>query len=815
MEDDTKRNGYPASSPPPAGDGARGPAEDEIDLRELLSILRRNRWVIAGCAAGAVVLAGLYTLLATPIYEASTTIRIDEEETNVPVLEVLRSVSQGSQVETEMEVLRSRSVAEQVVEDLALQLAVTEPDRTPRSELFSDVRVPRLAAGDLDETYRLERSEDDEFTVYHSGSDEALATADIGESLKFDGMNLSLARGAAEHSTIRLAVTPFSKRVDRLREMLSVRRPNPDANVTTVRYESPDRRLVAGVTNALAVRFIERRQEVRKTEARSTVTFLQSQIDTLSAQLRAGEDTLREFRESEQVVNLETQASSQVDQLAQIQGERNSLEAERSSLAELLEEARRAPPASLRQPSPFRGLMAFPSLLRSPATSELLQSVSDLENRRAELLQRRTPEDPDVEALTLRIQEIEGQLQTIAENYLAGLTSQVASLDGTLGRFGDELESIPAKEVRLARLERQTGVLNEIFTLLQTRLKEAEIARAVEDPSVRVVDPAILPTEPIKPRGPLNLVLGLMLGLMVGVGGAFAREYRDTAVHTQEDVEIATGVPLLAHIPRIEEAALRDANGDRQPAKRDGGGSRRGARRSDRVRLIATRDPRKPASEAYRTLRTNIAFARAEGVPRVLVATSPMPRDGKSTSAGNLSLTMAEQGLRTLLVDADMRRGVLDETFGLDRAPGLSEILVGSASLEESLHEYELEDGNVLHLLTSGTRPPNPAELLGSDSMAALLARFREEFEATVLDAPPLNLVTDAAVLGSRADGVVLVARASETNQNDLSHAADQLRRVRAPIIGTLLNDFRFDRDGRYYGTYGGPEFSSYYGEED
>src|SRR5690606_23414605 len=228
-------------------------------------------------------------------------------------------------------------------------------------------------------------------------------------------------------------------------------------------------------------------------------------------------------------------------------------------------------------------------------------------------------------------------------------------------------------------------------------------------------------------------------------------------------------------------------------------------------RLVTGYDPRNPVSEAYRSLRTNITFARLERTPKTLVFTSPMPGDGKSTTSANLAITLAQQGLKVLLVDADLRRGVLNSVFHLEREPGLSNVLLEMTPFQNAVRTVRIADSATLDFLSSGILPPNPAELLGSDRMRALLERLEAEYDLIILDAPPLNVVTDAALLGTNADGVMLVARAGRSEKAALSYAGEQLRNVRADVLGAVLNDIDFKRDARYYGKYGSYGYYKYY----
>ncbi len=765
----------------------------EAPLRNLLNFVQRNRALAFGVPVLTLAATAAFVALATPVYDGSVMIRIDQEQSNIPVLDVLKTLATGSKLETEMEVLQSRTLAEDVVADLGLALQVRNPRRTPTSQVFSAVSVDRGAPGG---EYRLDRWRDGRYRVTDDGGRE-LATAAPGEEIVLPGARVALRTGAGLPDHIGVRVRPFERAVKDFREAVTVERPNRDADIVVVRYEGSDPARVTDVPNTMARSFIAMRQTTQSAQALSTVRFLGQQLDTLSRQLATAEDSLKRFREQAQVLAPEAEARAQVERLVTMKAERDQVEAERAALAQLLTQVTAAAPTP-DSASPLRRLIAFPTLFRNPAASELLRSLADVDDKRSELLMRRTPDDPDVVALTSRRHDIEEQLGTLASTYLQGLTNQVASTDALLARFSDQLDRIPATEVRFARLQRQAKVLEEIYTMLQTRRKEAQIAAAVEDPSVRVVDPAIPPTKPIKPNVPLSLGLALLVGIVLGLGSAFAREHLDTRVRSREDLQLATaGVPILGMIPRIQAAHApvpwRRRAGDRLAAAAGNG---------FHARLIAVHDPRSPISEAYRSLRTNITFARPERTPRTLVFTSPTPGDGKSTSTANLAATLAQQGLRCVMLDADLRRGVLHELLGVARQPGLSNVLLGECRVEDARSAVAIEGGASFDFVATGTLPPNPAELLGSERMRALLTHLEESYDAVLLDAPPLNVVTDAAVLGTNADGVIVVARAGVTDRGALEYAMDQLRAVRAPVLGSVLNDIDQKRD-RYYGHYG------------
>ena len=306
---------------------------------------------------------------------------------------------------------------------------------------------------------------------------------------------------------------------------------------------------------------------------------------------------------------------------------------------------------------------------------------------------------------------------------------------------------------------------------------------------------------PVSPRGLFNLLFGLGLGLMAGGGVAFLRERLDDTVHTGEDLrEASGGVTLMTVVPRI-----RSENGHNgRSASRPHNAQRIGDH------LIAGVDPGSWASEAYRGLRTNIMFANPDQPPTTLVFTSALPRDGKSISATNFAITLAQLGRRALLVDADMRHGCLHDVFGVPRDPGLTEILTGENFSNEAIHTIDLGDtidlgekSGTLFFMPTGTLPPNPTELLGSARMKGLLKSLKAQFDAVILDCPPLMAVTDAAILGTYADATLLVARANVTEKGAITHCMEQLKDVRTGVLGTILNDVDPKRDSRYGEPYG------------
>jgi capsular exopolysaccharide synthesis family protein len=818
------------------------PQVDDADLRvgQIVAMLRRSKWLILACAAIAYAATFLYLRKADRVYEASVSLQIEEKQSNVP--DMLRAFAPTTDVSTDLEVVGSRTLIEEATRLLALQVRLIYPGDVSRERVFSDIQV---APGAKRMEYAFVRQDDSSFAVADQSGTQ-LGRVRPGGRVVLQGTSLRLTPAASQYSELRVMIRSFADAV--ARTSVTVSRAGKEADIIRVSYEDTDRGLVWRVPNAIAESFIQRRQDAQKVATRSQAKFLREQLDTLSVQLAAAESDLKSFRERARVVDPTVEASGQINRLISLQADRSSLEAERSALASLLKDVEeRHKRQSPGKPSVYRDLLAFPSLLRSQAASQLLGSLAQVEDQRSTLLTRRTEADPDVQLLTSRIHELENQLSSIATSYLQGLTSQIASMDATIAQFGGELGKMPRKELEYARLERKPEVLKEMYSLLQTRLKEAEIAEAAVNNSVSIVDPAIPPRKPIRPKPGLLTMMGVFGGLLAGIGLAMAREYADRSIKTRSQATAASGLPVMAIIPRIARqshrsaiiakrstAAIPKATGNSHrptpPAPQTGGytffsGAPSPGTPADSppgspaaAPVIARHPPARmtlsraagAVAEAYAILQTNISFSRPQEHIKVLALTSALPGEGKTTTAVNLALTLCQRGLSVCLIDADLRRPQLHDVFHVAREPGLSEVLRGLQTFEGAYRPVHIGDGYELAVLTAGAPVASAPALVGSGRMRTLLGELRERFDLVILDTPPVNILTDAALLGVNADGVLVVVRAGATDSTALQYAMEQLNHVRAPSLGVVLNDIDLKRFGAYDGAYRYYAYSAY-----
>jgi capsular exopolysaccharide synthesis family protein len=678
-----------------------------VSLHGLVAAARRQAPWLLGTAGLVVALTLLFTLRQRPVYEARASLRVEERQGQSNPTDVLTALQAPSSIETETEILRSRTVA-----------------------------------------------------------------ADVADSLRLEGLTAT-----------------------ELREELRVTRPQANAAILAVSYQSTDPRRAADVVNAVTRSYIRRRNQFQKQQASAAVAFLRDQVQAVGDELEWAESALEQFRRANVVIDPQAQAGEQVHRLADLRARQDELAAQRAQLRDLLVRAR-LPADSAGSWADFVGA---PSLITSPAMSGIVQQLSTVEAERARLATWRTGADPDVVGLDRTIRVLRTRLSELVQSQLRGLNDAAHSADSTLAQFDVALQKVPTVELQYARLHRQVELDTQLYTLLQTRLKESEVSEAMEIANIQVVDSALVPVRPVGPRRLMSVLFGAAGGLLLGLLVALVREGSDTRVRSREEVLQLTEGPLLASIPRIVVA-----NGHpKQMAEKI------------ELRLVSRHSPRSPAAEAYRALRTSIAYSTTwrERPLKTLVVTSPEPRDGKTTTVVNLGITLAEQGHHVVLVGADQRRPMLHKVFHVARAPGLSEGLRGVASLHHIIHAVSLSDHarGTLDVIPAGKSIPNPAELLGSPAMPALLDALAARYDAVLVDTPPLGVVTDAAVLATLVDGVLFVARMGATRGEALRRSVEELQAMGTRVIGTVLTDVHRAAD-RYGHSYPYDQYYHYYG---
>jgi succinoglycan biosynthesis transport protein ExoP len=553
------------------------------------------------------------------------------------------------------------------------------------------------------------------------------------------------------------------------------------------------------IANTLADAYVEYNLSYKLEGARTATAWLGEQASDLRRKLQESELSLYEFKRDRNLlaVNLDEKMSMtsqnlhQMNQrLAEIRLKRIELEATRKLI--------------LAARNDMNEKETVPEIQKHGVIHRIKEAYVVLASERGQLASKYGPDHPKLKAAEMQIEavrkqwehEIDEVLAAFEKNYKAVVDTQNA-LEKMIDNEKREAIELSKIEVEYKPLGRQAEENAKVYGLIASRQKEIDLTGLMKANNVRVLERAVLPTAPVSPRPMQNLGVGLLIGLGAGIGLAFLIEALDNTLKTQASVEALLGVPVLGMIPII--------------------GGKETKEDADKLRerdLGVYLDPRSLAAECCRSIRTNILFMSPDRPIRTLVVTSPSPQEGKTTTAVNLAVTMAETGGRVLIIDTDLRRPRLHKSFGVPNQIGISTVIVGKSALDEAIKSTDVPN---LDVLPCGPTPPNPSELLHTERFAQVLADCSTRYERIILDSPPCSAVTDPAVLGNVADGVILIVHAGTTTRDAATHARRHLASAKARLLGVILNEIDFSNPAYGYQYYYYQNYSRYgytYGSE-
>ncbi len=458
-----------------------------------------------------------------------------------------------------------------------------------------------------------------------------------------------------------------------------------------------------------------------------------------------------------------------------------------------------------RQENPLiveRDITSASPIQSDPRITSLQEEIVNTEMQLITLKSKYTDEHPEVKAVRRKLDESK------------------KDLDEAISQLTEQHKDLSAKEIKLIQLKRNVKVAEDIYLMFRTKHEEARILVAEEAEDVEIIEPALLPTRPIKPNVNFNIIIGILSGLLVGLVLAFVTESFDTSIGRIDDIEELIKVPVLGIIPSttLEKIGKRYFERFRKKPKIEEGGI-------SQERLVVLFDPSSIAAEAYKTLRTNLDLTGLKKFGNCIVITSSAPQEGKTQTLCNLAIAFAQSGQKTLIVGSDFRKPTIYKLFGLPRSPGLSEVLIGNIPWKDAINtttdmllgklEYDkiIKTKGIenLHIMTCGEHTPNPSELLSFPEMSTLIQELKQSYDLVLFDSAPTLPVTDSAILGAKADGAILVYQAGKTSRNALIRSKIQLENVSIKILGIVINNLKArlvedvtpSQRYRYYRYYG------------
>ena len=600
-----------------------------------------------------------------------------------------------------------------------------------------------------------------------------------------------------------------------------------DTDIIEITFQAASPFEAAYIANTLADEYQAASAEFNRGEIKDLRNFLDNQLSRKADELRTSEELLRDYQEKEHVASLDEETTELITRLSQVEADleqtRVMLEADqemRASLQKQLEDRRETLATEISEistpyittlQSELATLVAEKTKYTTAVQVETQgvnkaffeSNIKQYDDRINALKEKLVEEAKKISTSSMvkdpfqLSQDLVSKLITIDADIKSN-TAKINTLQDVVNEYNKELENLPVKVLELARLERRRMVDEQTYIMMTKKLEETKIQEAGQRKDVRIVDEAIEPLVPTKPKKKLNLALGVVLGLGLGIGITFLREYFDNTIKTHEELE-NLGYNILANIPKIEMSKVEQKLENRL--------SKLGPIEGKKIeaRLITHLDPKSPVSEAYRTLRTNLQFSKIDRSVKTMLVTSSGPKEGKSTTSANLAIAIAQSGKKVVLIDGDLRRPVVHSIFGIEKEDGLTNYLMNDINYEKMIKKSIMDN---LSIIPSGILPPNPSELLSSNKMEELIERLKQNFDSVIFDTPPIIAVTDAAILSTKVDGTILVVSAGQTNYDAVVRAKSLLDNVNAHILGALLNGVEV---GGMYGTYYYYYYHNYY----
>jgi capsular exopolysaccharide synthesis family protein len=709
--------------------------EEEIHLRDYLSVIIRRRWYFITFFIVVVTTVTIGTFMMKPQYKATITIKIDKENPNILSFKDVVGLERAEEdyYQTQYKILKSNNLAKRVIRSL---------------RLYDDPEFVK------------KRNEDNQ-----EGNILGKKSSLLDDEIEPDIITSFLSK---------VEVSPLQK-----------------SRLVNVSFISHSPELSARVANEIGRAFIDLNIESKFEATHQAKEWLEKQLEVMKARVEQAEEKLNKYAEESGIILIEKinekgdskEAENIVSKkLAELSTELTTATSDRISKEALYKEISKGDPES------------SSVVMNNPLITELKKKLVMLEADYQEQLKIYKPEYPKMVRLKESInqtkdkikKEIEKIVSSIKKDYEIAVKRE-KQLKATLESQKKEALDLNQKAIQYQILKREADTNKELYNGLLQRLKETGVSANLTTSNIQILDKADIPKTPFKPKKTLNILLSVIVGLFGGIGIAIFVEYLDNTIKTPEDLEKKVYLPPLGYVPYHAD------NKDNLP-----------------VEYIAHVDGNSPISEAYRSIRTFILLSTGGNPPRVIMVTSPIRSEGKTTTSLNTAISLTKSNSKVVIIDADMRRPKLHNIFSVENIAGLSTFLSGNINFGEHLIKKTYVEN--LDLISSGPIPPNPAELLSSSRFQELIYNLYSIYNFIIIDTPPVIGISDPLIISSYTDGVILVIRSGMTDKNAVKEARRLLLSINAKILGVVLNsiDEAYIRYSHYYNYY-----KYYYTNED
>lgn len=710
---------------------------------ELVKLLYHSKWKIAGLGLACAIIAALYAYTQQPMYRAAATVLIEPRQNKAVQFQEAYDpgIETNNYFMTQIGVIRSRSLAQKVIERL---------DLTSNPEFASKPK-----------------------STINSYWAEKLSGTQLRNWLPF----LPKAEPAPLRAEVPVDKAALTESVTEKFMARVISYPVPRTQLIQIQFVSSNPTLAAAAANNLADAYIEHGLEARLQTSKKATEWLNEKLADISLNLEKSEQNLQKFREQQQVVNVGGIKGLLGEEILDNSRRLRESQKRRTELASTYAKIQQAG-------NNVRMLEQISDLIRTPlvqgSKSNLLSSLEGLK----QLQQRYGEKHPLIGSALTKVEAAErtfrDQLllaaQSIRNEYeLARENERV--LSATVEGQKDQIRNLDRKEYELSVLDREVSSNRQLYDVFLSSFKTQDSASSYEPINVRILETAVPPSQKFEPVTSKYAVNGLIFGLILGVGLVLLRHFLDETVHSPDDLEAITGLPVISVVPKVTVGLT--------------------SRKS--LPILFTENPRTPFAEGVRSIRASLKLNDVDRCYKKILVTSAVPGEGKSSLAACLAMAFGS-GEKALLIEADLRAPTVKKIFGLPKEqPGLMELLTGEATLENCLYFHEASQ---VYVLPVAKTPANPAEVINSAAFSKLIASLTERFDHVVLDSPPCQAASDSLVLAKMADVVLFTTRAESTHRRAVMAAMKQLKQVHAHVVGCVLNQVNTRKNSYYADSY-------------
>lgn len=700
--------------------------QQEVSLYELLNILNNKKWIIILFSCSVLIGVILFNETSPSIYEAKTSVVIEEQKGTVTPFDYL-GVSSKTPVKNRVEEIRSRTFSEDIV-------SVLPPDIVNRFD------VPlKLSQGVTNTEY--------------------------------------IARNIRKSINVEIV---------------------KDSEVMNIKTRNEDPLIAMAIANAVIDVLKDKEIKAKRAEGSIILEFIEEQLGNVKERLQDAEKSLRDFKRNNKITSLPVENEELLRRMTNTEvlyntakSDRGTIEHKLSYINNKLAEEKEGLNSSITKTTGVWAEKLKEKLLALEVqyTTLKVKNYSDTHPQIIKLKEQIEQTKQNLIQETIKITRGEPLLNPISQIYefvkekvsleidFETCKAKERILKEIVDNYENKLQSLPEKEFQLVQLTRATEVNDKIYRMLLEKYEEARITEAGQVSDIRVIDFADIPKSPIKPRKKLNLFMGLTLGIMMGTGAALFLEITDKSVKTLEGMEKI--LPVIGSVPSINGKHGRKTIPWMKVINNN-------IKKENNLRLINNLPLRSYVVESYRGIRTNIGFSSPDKPLKMVLITSACASEGKSLTTANLAIIMAQTNIKTLIMDADLRKPRIAHLFNKPQKPGFTDVIVGTKELKDVIIPSSIDN---LWIIPAGTIPPDPTALLGSQKTKDLLNKLKKDFDSILLDSPPIIPITDAIILGKEVDGIIFVVRSRITGKDVIIKAVKSLNNIGAKIIGAVIND--------------------------